>query len=82
MLIEENMQAAQENLRIQSLSFKENMGTATQVVDAENIYYAMQAESAMNAYKYILALATLLQANGSIQQFPQYLNQSNTVFIH
>ncbi|SDC05896.1 Outer membrane protein TolC [Acinetobacter boissieri] len=81
-LIEENMQAAQENLRIQSLSFKENMGTATQVVDAENIYYAMQAESAMNAYKYILALATLLQANGSIQQFPQYLNQSNTVFIH
>lgn len=81
-LIQENMQAAQENLRIQTLSFKENMGTATQVVDAENIYHAMQAESAMNAYKYILALAALLQANGSIQQFPQYINQSNTMFIH
>ncbi|MCF9035448.1 TolC family protein [Acinetobacter nectaris] len=81
-LLQENMQAAQENLRIQSLSFKENMGTATQVVDAENMYHAMQAESAMNAYKYILALAALLQANGSIEQFPQYINQSNTIFIH
>lgn len=81
-LLQENMQAAQENLRIQSLSFKENMGTATQVVDAENMYHAMQAESAMNAYKYILALAALLQANGSIERFPQYINQSNTIFIH
>ncbi|MBF7682682.1 TolC family protein [Acinetobacter sp. B5B] len=81
-LLQENMQAAQENLRIQTLSFKENMGTATQVIDAENVYHAMQAESAMNAYKYILALAALLQANGSIEQFPQYINQSNTISIH
>jgi len=35
-LLSQNTKAAQENLRIQQLSFKEGMGTATQVIDAQN----------------------------------------------
>lgn len=80
-LIQSNFKAAQENLRIQQLSFQEDMGTATQVIDAQNIIYALQTESAINAYKYILSLATLLQSHGSIQQFQTFIHQPHTRFI-
>lgn len=80
-LLQKNVIAAQENLRIQSLSFKEDMGTATQVIDAQNSLSALQSEMALNAYKYVISLATLLQSHGSIDEFQQYISQSNTDFI-
>ncbi|OTG61272.1 transporter [Acinetobacter sp. ANC 4204] len=80
-LLQQNIKAAQENLRIQELSFKEDMGTATQVIDAQNILSALKAETALNAYKYVMSLATLLQSHGSIDQFQTYLLQPNTRFI-
>lgn len=81
LLLQQNEQAAQENLRIQELSFKEDMGTATQVIDAQNQLSALKTEKAVNAYKYVMSLATLLQSHGSIDQFKNYVNQSNTDFI-
>ena len=80
-LLQQNLKAAQENLRIQSLSFKEDMGTATQVIDAQNMLSSLKAEMALNAYKYVLSLATLLQSHGSIDQFQSYVNQSQTNYI-
>ena len=80
-LLESNIQAAQENLRIQELSFKEDMASATQVIDAQNALTAIHSEMALNAYKYILSLATLLQNYGSIDQFQTYINQPNTRYI-
>lgn len=80
-LLRQNEAAALENLRIQSLSFKEAMGTATQVIDAQNQLSALQTEMAINAYKYVMSLATLLQSHGSIDQFKTYVNQSNTDYI-
>ncbi|OTG65400.1 TolC family protein [Acinetobacter silvestris] len=80
-LIQQNMQAAQENLRIQTLSFKEDMGTATQVIDAQNALSGLKSEMALNAYKYVISLATLLQSHGSIDQFQNYVNQSQTYYI-
>ena len=80
-LLQQNIKAAQENLRIQELSFKEDMGTATQVIDAQNMLSALKAETALNAYKYVMSLATLLQSHGSIHQFQTYLLQPNTRFI-
>lgn len=80
-LLQENIKAAQENLRIQELSFKESMGTATQVIDAQNMLNSLESETALNAYRYILALATLLESHGSIQQFQNYVNQPNTMYI-
>ena len=81
LLLQQNIKAAQENLRIQELSFKEDMGTATQVIDAQNMLSALKAETALNAYKYVMSLATLLQSHGSIHQFQTYLLQPNTRFI-
>ncbi|MEJ2897783.1 TolC family protein [Acinetobacter sp. NS-4] len=80
-LLQQNVQAAQENLRIQTLSFKEDMGTATQVIDAQNSLNALKSEMALNAYKYVMSLATLLQSHGSIDQFQNYISQSNTSYI-
>ena len=80
-LLQQNMQAAQENLRIQTLSFKEDMGTATQVIDAQNTMTALRSEMALNAYKYVMSLATLLQSHGSIAEFQSYVNQKNTQYI-
>lgn len=81
-LLQQNEQAAQENLRIQTLSFKEDMGTATQVIDAQNQLSILRAEKALNAYKYVISLATLLQSHGSIDQFKNYVNQSNTDYLY
>ncbi len=80
-LLQQNEQAALENLRIQQLSFKEDMGTATQVIDAQNQLSALKTEKALNAYKYVMSLASLLQSHGSIDQFKNYVNQSNTDYI-
>ncbi|WP_086193616.1 TolC family protein [Acinetobacter terrae] len=80
-LLQQNMKAAQENLRIQTLSFKEDMGTATQVVDAQNALIGLKSEMALNAYKYVMSLAALLQSHGSINQFQSYVNQAQTNYI-
>ncbi|CAB1215374.1 TolC family protein [Acinetobacter bouvetii] len=80
-LLQQNLKAAQENLRIQTLSFKEDMGTANQVIDAQNTLSGLKAEMALNAYKYVMSLATLLQSHGSIDQFQSYLAQPNTHYI-
>jgi len=80
-LLQQNEQATQENLRIQELSFKEGMGTATQVIDAQNQLNILKTEKALNAYKYVISLATLLQSHGSIEQFKNYVNQPNTDYI-
>ena len=80
-LLVQNTKAAQENLRIQQLSFKEGMGTATQVIDAQNALSALRSEMAVNSYKYILSLATLLQSYGSIDEFKLYVNQPHTDYI-
>ena len=80
-LLQQNEEAALENLRIQQLSFKEDMGTATQVIDAQNQLSGLKTEKALNAYKYVMSLASLLQSHGSIDQFKNYVNQSNTDYI-
>lgn len=81
LLLQRNLKAAQENLRIQQLSFKEDVGTATQVIDAQNMLSGLKAEMALNAYKYIMSLATLLQSHGSITEFPDYMQHANTHYI-
>ena len=81
-LLEQNLKAALENLRIQELSFKEDMATANQVIDAQNMLSGLKAEMALNAYKYVMSLATLLHSHGSIDQFSEYLTQPNTHYIN
>ena len=81
-LLKENMLAAIENRRIQTISFREDSGTATQVIDAQNMVASLKAEQALNAYKYIMALAVLLNSTGNMGQFKQYTQAKHTDYIH
>ncbi len=36
---------------------------------------------ALNAYKYVMSLATLLQSHGSMDQFKAYVTQPHTDYI-
>lgn len=77
-LLEHNLSAAKENLRIQRLAFQEGMGTVSGVVDAEVALYQVHSETALNAYRYVLALATLLHHTGQLSAFEQYINHSDS----
>ena len=65
-LLQQNRQAAKENLRIQTLSFQEGFGTVAGVVDAQSALSQIDSETALNAYRYLLALATLLHSQGQL----------------
>ncbi len=57
------------------------MCTATHVFDAQYELIALKTEMALNAYKYVMSLATLLQSHGSMDQFKAYVTQPNTDYI-
>ena len=65
--------AAKESLRVQEISFKEGVGTMSELIDARNALAQARTERAMAAYKYDLALASLLLASGQGEQFQDYL---------
>lgn len=73
-LLQQNHRAAKENLRIQTLSFQEGFGTVAGVVDAQSALSQIDSETALNAYRYLLALATLLHHTGTIDDFDDYLS--------
>lgn len=80
-LLEHNLDAAKENLRIQRLAFQEGMGTVSGVVDAETALYKVHSETAINAYRYVMALATLLHSTGTLSSFEQYMTLADTQAI-
>lgn len=65
--------SAQESLRVQQLSFREGVGTMSELIDAQNALAQARTERASSAYKYDLSLASLLLASGQGEQFQDYL---------
>lgn len=65
--------AAQESLRGQEIAFREGVGTASELIDARNALAQARTERAAAAYKYDLALASLLLASGQGASFEDYL---------
>lgn len=80
-LLQHNLDATKENLRIQRLAFQEGMGTVSGVVDAETSLYKVHSETAINAYRYVMALATLLHSTGTLSSFEQYMTLADTQAI-
>lgn len=69
--------AAQENLRVQQLSFREGETTATFVNDAVNALTLAYTDQATAAYRYDMALVTLLTASGQAAQFSAMANDTS-----
>lgn len=81
-LLTHNLSAAKENLRIQTLAFQEGVGTVSGLIDAEATIAQTQSEQAINAYRHIMALATLLHATGTLNDFGQYASLPDSIRIY
>lgn len=71
--------AAAENLKLQSLSFRELQSTSLDVVDAELGLGRARIQRAQAANEYIQALAQLLSMSGQADQMPNYLARADKV---
>jgi outer membrane protein TolC len=77
-----DIKSAEENLRIQQTSFREGETTAPFVNDAVSALNATYSDQATAAYRYDMALATLLGASGQIDQFKAFLTQPDFMSVN
>ncbi len=73
LLLDSSIAAAQENLRVQRISFDEGEATVTAVLGAEAALTTARAQRIATAYEYDLALAGLLASAGDLGRFDSYL---------
>ncbi len=78
-LLESNLEAARENLRVQELAFKEGQGISTDVTNARIALTNVLVERAVAAYQFDLELAKLLHASGQMDQFATYMRQADVL---
>lgn len=73
--LESSMDAAEENLRVQEIAFREGEATAATVIDARNALADAQLQQTLAAYEYDLSLAALLVASGQGERFLEFLQR-------
>ncbi len=76
-LLDSSMAAANENLRVQRISYSEGEATVTAVLGAEAALASARSQRAATAYEYVLALAGLLASSGQLDRFPDYIARAN-----
>jgi len=79
LLLESSIASAQENVRLQDLSFREGQATSLDVIDARLGLARAQIERSQSAYQFDLALAQLLELSGQTERFPEYLRRADRV---
>ncbi len=73
LLTDSSLAAAQENLRVQEIAFREGEATMTAVLAAEAALATARTQRAAIAYEYDLALAALLSASGQLDTFADHI---------
>lgn len=79
LLLDSSIASAEENLRLQRLSYREQQATSLDVIDAQLGLGRARVERAKAAYDYIQSLADLLYACGQIERLPDYLSHADKV---
>lgn len=69
--------AADENLRVHAVAFREGEDTAAELIEARNRRSQVQLQRAAAAYQYDLTLAGLLLASGQGEHFDDYLRRAD-----
>ncbi len=69
--------AADENLRVHAVAFREGEDTAAELIEARNRLSQVQLQRATAAYQYDLTLAGLLLASGQSGHFNDYLRRAD-----
>ncbi|PXA88627.1 hypothetical protein DMC47_29890 [Nostoc sp. 3335mG] len=77
LLLDSSIAAAEENLRVQRVAFREGEATVTTVLGAEAALANARAQRIATAYEYDLALAGLLASSGQLDSFSDYLARAD-----
>ena len=72
LLLDSSIEQARENLRLQTLAFREGQATSLDVIDARLALGGAQVERAQAAYQYDVALAHLLEVSGQMDQYEAF----------
>ena len=77
LLLDSNLAAARENLRVQRLSFAEGEAPSSSIVDAESALSTTQTQRIAAAYEYDLALVGLLAASHRVDEYSSYITRAD-----
>jgi outer membrane protein TolC len=81
-LLDSSLAAARENLRVQTVAFREGEGTATPVIAAQAALDAAEAQRIAVAYEYDLALAGLLASAGKLDAYGDHLARADQRLVY
>ncbi|WP_313439276.1 TolC family protein [Novosphingobium sp.] len=79
LLLDSNIKAAEENLRVHEIGFREGEDTASQLIDARNALSLAQTQRIASAYEYVVALSALLVASNRGDNFRDYLLRADRI---
>ncbi|WP_034158137.1 TolC family protein [Sphingomonas sp. ERG5] len=79
LLLDSTQASATENLRLQTLSYREQQATSLDVIDAQLGLGRARIQRAQAANDYVQALAQLLSMSGQISRIPDYLARADKV---
>jgi outer membrane protein TolC len=79
LLLESSIARAEENVRLQDLSFREGQATSLDVIDARLGLARAQIERSQSAYQFDLALAQLLELSGQAGRYTEYIHRADRV---
>ena len=79
LLLESSIASAEENVRLQDLSFREGQATSLDVIDARLGLARAKIERSQSAYQFDLALAQLLELSGQAARYPEYVRRADRV---
>ncbi len=77
LLLDTNLVAAEESLRVQGLAFREGEAAAAALIDAQVALSVARTQRAAAAFEYDVALAQLLAAAGRLGDFNRHLAQAD-----
>lgn len=79
LLLDSALVSADENVRLQTLSYREQQATSLDVVDAQLGRGRARIQRAQAANDYVQALARLLSMSGQVDRMPEYLSRADKV---
>ncbi|WP_211365995.1 TolC family protein [Verticiella sediminum] len=81
-LLGSSIAQAQENLRLQELSYREGQATSLDVIDARLALGGARVERAQAAYQYDVALAMLLEVSGQMHRYDEFRRRADQTLAH
>ena len=79
LLLDSTIVSSTENLRLQTLSYREQQATSLDVIDAQLGLARARIQRAQAANDYVQALAQLLNVSGMIDEMPRYVAEADKV---